>query len=281
MTGLLTLCFASAAAHEGRGAQMASIDAGLAADPQSVTLHLARAELLQQEDRWEESARELQWLTDRVPEDPALLYPRALARRALGEFASAEEDLTRLLAVSPTAKAWTARAEVRAMMGQARLAREDHTAAIAVGPTPDRYLARADHDLALGDSASALAGLKEGITRLHGAVVLRLRWIEIQQDLGEHQRALDEVDRLLLGAPEHPDWLLLRATSLEALDLHEQAQTSRLAALQVALAGRQTASRRLTAARAVAALGGKAAAEQLLPPAQLQRLAALGGVDGP
>lgn len=264
----------SALAHAGNASELDRISARLRQDPKNARLRLDRVDLYRRMGDLAGAMADLRVVEHQAPRLPRLSFERALVLEALGNHRGAEAELTRHISEKkPLSAAWAARARIREKRKNAAGAIADYTQAIRVGATPDLVLARGKLQTQLGKHSDAARDYREALPKLGGAVVVRLALIEAQRRLGQYEEALEQANALLHSAPDHTDYLLLRA------DIHEQAkQPTRakrdrekaLAAAKAQLASKDTALSRLSLAKALHALGK---AEQA--KAELRRVLAL------
>ena len=126
------------------------------------------------------------------------------------------------------------RGQIHEGVNQTALALSDYDASLQQRGFVDAYLRRARLLARQGDLDRARTGLREGILRMEGAVLLRSELIALCRQAGAIDCALEQVDAILAQARVQTRWLLVRAELLDADERPEEASRDRREALRQA-----------------------------------------------
>jgi len=229
----------------------------LAADPADTAAYLERAQLYRAKGAVEEAEEDLGIVERLRPHSREAELVRAQLWRDGGRLEAARDLLDGTIARWPTwDEARELRGEIRAALGDLPHAIADFDTAIAFSrrPNPDHYLTRARWNAGLvpPDDDRLLAGLDEGIERLHAPPALVSFAIDIEVRAGWFDRALARVDEMLAQAPGKATWLARRGDILDAAGRSLEASASYTEAL-AALDALPPARRAAPASAALAA----------------------------
>ncbi len=167
-------------------------------------------------------------------------YARGFSYFQMGDFARAQDDLTRALRYTAPNPEFTAR--VYNLRALTYLRQEDVEAALAdlqagIDAAPDfpaPYLTRADLLAALGRYEEALADYDRVIALDDAAARAFAGRAAVQQQLGRLEAALADYDRLVELAPNSPEALFRRASVRMGLEQYQAAQDDLSRAIQLA-----------------------------------------------
>ncbi len=144
----------------------------VADNPNQADSLVKRGHLYRLNGRLVESLADLDRARQLDPQDRWVGLQRGLTLSAMGRDQEAEAELDRFLRGGPGTLAYTERGRIRARTGRTLLAIADLTSAIGMRPDVDSYLLRGRLQVSLGLLAEAVAGYREGWSRLGGAFLL-------------------------------------------------------------------------------------------------------------
>ena len=256
------------AAHSDVDPTIAKITAKLVDEPNNVDLLLRRGQLYRFNGKFTDSLSDLDqaWLLDR--KNLRIILERSRTLVALGRENEAQTGFEQCLeGKSGVARMipLVERAHLYTRTGQSDLAIADFSEAINLYPTVELYLARGRLQEGLGQFDAAVAGYRDGLSRLQQASILRRELIRITMIQGHYPEALIMIDKELASAPVKTEWYLRRAEVLSAMGQTEAMETARTQALTEAnraFAKRPTALHRVARAKVYQALGQIEAAKQ-------------------
>ena len=201
-------------AHSHIAASLIEVNQLIAREPDRLELYLRRAALHEEHGDW--AAAETDGLRMLALEGN---HPGGVA--ALARVYTATDRLPRARAVLDRALATGAgdpellilRARLRARAGQKADAGADYARAVAglPNPPPDLYL---DWAAVLPNSVEGLAVLDAGLARLGPAAVLQERALELEIQLGRTDAALARLDLIIATAERKEGWLKRRGDVL-------------------------------------------------------------------
>lgn len=272
---LLIAVSPSATAHPGTSERLRQLHDQVHADPSDPQVRVRYADEAIRAEAWTTARAQARALARLAPRSAQVHRIRAEVLLGQGNTRDAERAFDTYLATKPegtrAANAYAARARIRRARGDLAPARHDFDAAILAAPTPDLVLERGRLDVERDALPDASAGYRQGLKALGETTTVRLALVELEQRRGQYREALAALNPLLARRPGHPDWLLLRAELLDALQQPVAGIVHRIAALYLAhreLERRPTALRRLSVARAEFAAGrtahGHAQLQQVL-----------------
>lgn len=248
---------------------LATIDRGLAADPESGGLLLLRATVLNLMGKHDQALAAADRAIRQRPGDAAGWFERGRARFELKAYREAAADFTKAVELDPRFDyAWHNRAVSKHQLGDFRGAVEDYTEAIRLNPQDpwafaNRALARRElkeHRAAIDDytlatrlsprDAEAFLGRGEAhldLGELKETVADASRAIEIdprmgraflvrgtaRAALGNHELAIEDFERILEGEPRHAGALYRRGLSRAELGERRTAVEDFTLALEV------------------------------------------------
>lgn len=205
-------------AHQGASAELARLDARIAARPHDIELLLDRSVVNRRLGDFPAALADLDQVAVLAPGNRRLLVERALTAFAMKDLVRAETNLDLYLSSGAgSVQAFRTRAQLREATGRRGQAIEDYEEALRLAPSPELHLARGRLQEATGALDAAAQGYEEGLRRLGGAVVLRLALIRVDAWLRRYDQAIALVDEVLPSLQVKADWLLQRA------DLHAAA----------------------------------------------------------
>ncbi|MFO1488991.1 MAG: hypothetical protein U1F65_10990 [Verrucomicrobiota bacterium] len=181
-------------------------------------LYLHRADLFRRHAQFKEAAADLSQAALLQPDSAAVILARARLLADTRQTSEALDEVQRFLRFMPGhSEGLVLRARCHAGLNRRLEAVADFTAAIAISatPEPDLYLERARIQAALGDFASAVAGLDEGMIKLGNIPSLELPAIEYERAGANYAAALSRVDNIIARYPGREPWLALRGEILE------------------------------------------------------------------
>ena len=181
--------------------------------------HFNRADLLRELGDDDGALRDLDYALELEPTHVDSLVNRADLSLALGELDRAGADIEQGLALDPSnAHLLSAQAALLAESGDLDAAYASYTAALQQNPSlVAAWGNRAVLAYSAGRFADAVADLDHAI-ELNDDAALRLNRAIALQDLGEHQRALADLDIAVMAfADEDPDLFYRRGASRHAL----------------------------------------------------------------
>ena len=236
-----------ARAHVGLEELGAALDAEVARCPEDGSLHLERAQVHFLARRWRAALAELDEAAKHGAQRDVVATTRGRVLLAAGKPRVARAELDRVLRRRPDAygtlfergRAWLA-------LGDAQHAADDFGRAIAglPEPRPEQVIARRDALLSIGERDAAVRALDEGMARIGRVASLELAAIDLEVEMGRHERALRRLDGLLAVTPRNPVWVARRAELLERAGRPQEARTDyarALAMIDARPAGRRRA----------------------------------------
>lgn len=259
MTTRRNLAITAAFAHPGLHHDIEKVTLKIEQEPARADLYLERAVYLRLDEQYEKALAELATVKRLDPKSVPLLLERGLNLAALWRDREAEESLTRYIERGPkSAPAIAGRARIRARAGRTTAAVADYGAAIAVEPDIEFYIERGALQEKAGRWEEAVAGYRDGLAKLGGAVNLRLALVRAEMGAGRPEAAIAAIDEAMARPGVRTEWMLRKAEVLESTGRTEAARAQREAALAEAdraLEGRITGIHLMTRARALLALG--------------------------
>ncbi len=259
--GACLLSPGSALAHPGATAELRQFEARVHDDPDNTTLRIRYAEAAIRAGHLHEALHQTRAVGRLDPDEREVHRLRGEIWLGRSRPKAAEREFTAYLADgvknAGSGRAFAARARLRRDAGKLELARADYDAAIPLSPTPELILERGSVDEDREALDDVIAGYRQGLERLGPAVTIQLALLDAQRRRGQPRAALETVDALLSHSYARPDWILIRAELLDALDQPIAGLFHRVAALYFAhrnLRRRPTSSNRLVLARAETAL---------------------------
>jgi tetratricopeptide (TPR) repeat protein len=210
-----------------RAEELVDLDQCIARDPENAAAFRARAEV---HSHFKDQARELADLTRAIELDPSnagTFFTRALRFRTNGEIELSIADFSRAIELSPDqAVFFESRAQAYLKTGALDLALADLSRAMYLDrwPDADKLWLRGHARRRLGDSVGALEDYREAMELdqdLFDDLLRSERWHrDREQSKAEHR---DDLDTLVLLAPEDPEYRVYRARIFEAEGKHEEA----------------------------------------------------------
>ena len=218
-TALLVLLaqLSSAHAHPGLDEHIARVTAQLAAQPQDTSLLLQRADLHRQHGQYDAALADLTTAAHLKPDATIVTLAQARVFSDAGRITNALASVQQFLAAEPGhPEALVIRARCEFKLNQVALAIADYSLALASPKTsePDLWLERARAQAALGQLASAVSGLDEGMARLGEIPTLQLAAVEYERQRADFDAALVRVDKFTARYPVKEPWLVLRGEIL-------------------------------------------------------------------
>jgi tetratricopeptide (TPR) repeat protein len=142
---------------------------------------------------------------------PGWYWLNGVIQEREGQFSIAERFFRKEL-LTPYPRKASYSALGRVLMAQNRMAEagEAYLQSGLLYANPDDFLMAARMAHNNGDPELAEQRLREGITLVGPAVVLRFARVEALLAMGDVESALAEINALLLLAPKHQKWLLVR-----------------------------------------------------------------------
>lgn len=257
---IVTACMAvPVIAHPGLHHDIDRVSTALAAQPRRADLYLERGFLHRLNDEPAKALADLEQAATLDPALPNLALHRGLTLSALRRDPQAEVELTKAVAdPGAPAAAWMERGKVRERLGRLAAAAGDYAAAIRLDPQPDAYLLHGRLLEALGRSEDAAACYRDGLSRLGGAVALRLELIGVETRAKRYDAALEQIDLAMRSSGNKVDWLLRRGDVNAAAGRPDVARRDReqaLADCRQQVVRRPSSLRLYQRARAYHALG--------------------------
>jgi tetratricopeptide (TPR) repeat protein len=249
----------SAWGHAGVPREIEELDQRLAMRPGDAGLLVQRAALWRRVRRLDEAEKDVAAAEAKEPGRADVLFERGSLLLERGEYAGAEETLSRCVESGGTGAAlFRARGQAREKLGKLEEAHSDYDAAFRARPDPDTALVRGRVDEAARKLDRAAAEYEAALSALSGATVLRMALVRVERARGRMDAALGHIEAGMASAQLKGDWLLLRAEVLETAGKTRDATADRKEALREAdeaLVRRPSDLRRLVRAKALLALG--------------------------
>jgi predicted Zn-dependent protease len=191
-------------AHPGTDVAIIDLSTLISSSPDSAELRLRRATCYIEHQRWSEAAADIDHAARLSPDHPDLALARAEYFLASNEPLESIKALTTHLVSHPAdPAARILRARARARSGDLVGAQSDFQLALRHLPEPKPELWLEANAL-ITDSASALADLETGLTRLGPVPALEERALKLEIQLGRTESALQRLTRLATQA-ERPE----------------------------------------------------------------------------
>jgi len=258
---LVLMGISGASAHPGLHHDWQQTQLQLEAQPFNPEIRLRRSQLARLQGQMLTSYYEARWARALAPNAAGPHRGLGLAALGLGLRHQAHGHLQAYFAAG--GQAFDARVALAKLNWQRGL----HTKALAQlelalegKPDVEVGLLRARWLQSRGQAAAAVAGLRDLMPKLSGALLIRRELVAMERDRGHGEAALAEVDKALKFAPKDVGWQLERARILQSLRRPEDAQQSlrvALASVNYAITRRPTALRLAQRAEVRLALGDR------------------------
>lgn len=225
--------------HAGFHDEIEELTARINADPGNAESYWLRGNVNRVYEHWDQALADFREAGRLDPElhKVHLGIGRTYYDQAL--YREATTQLNRFLAHEPgNIRGLLTRARARHQLGQYRQAADDYTAAIAQfqplrKPTPEFYLERARAQEAAGARGldEAVQGLEEGLQRLGPIITLEMYLVELQARRGQHEAALQRMDRIIDRSARKDGYLVQRSEILRQAGRTDEAKQDLLSAL--------------------------------------------------
>jgi tetratricopeptide (TPR) repeat protein len=225
-------------AHPEVDRQISDLTRRMERDGASAELYLRRAELHRVHRDRKAALADLSRARKADPGLAIVDYFVARIELESGKLKPAAKHIERFLGEQPAhAGGLTIRARIAMEQGRTADAIRDFSRAIDgshdARPDPALYLERARAQATLGGDAiaAAIEGLDQGAARLGRPITLLQYAIELELERGNHEGAIDRIDRLAANAARQEGWHLRRAEIYEDAGRPEEARRQFEAAL--------------------------------------------------
>lgn len=223
--------------HLGLHRQITILTQKLQADPSNLALRLRRAELYLRHEDLQMALQDLRIARRLRPDHPQIDLLQALTFAALGEAKAAEDAALRFLFCHPPQAALTlllARFYRRTSATSKALSFYKATLTLHLRETPDLVLEFGEVYEAQRRWKDAEDLYRRAFLSFSKAVTLRLALLRVLRKQGRFEEALSLIDGILPTLPVRVDWLLRRASVLDALGRKAEARKDRVTALSEA-----------------------------------------------
>jgi tetratricopeptide (TPR) repeat protein len=219
----------SAHAHADLLAMIEGVSKRIQADPQNASDYFLRGELYRAHADWKLAEADYERAVQLNPRLEEIELARGKLFFESGRHAEARTTLDKYLANhAADVEGLITRAQVLTRLGECKSAVADLTRAIDHSPTPrpDYFLDRARLQAEQGQTAAALKGLDEGLSRLGQLVALQLCAIELECARQHYDEALKRLERLANSSVRKEKWLVRRGEILLLANRYDDAKTA-------------------------------------------------------
>lgn len=222
--------FGHGAVHE----RIEALTRQLQSRPNDSNLLAKRGELHALDENWTQAAEDFAEALELAPNDAEVMHRLADARLHLGDANAALRLAEASLAGrAGDPRALLVRARAHDRLGSWQAAVDDLSRVIATSepPSPETYVERARVQERGGAADAAVAGLRDGVTRLGPLVTLLEPAIDIEARRGRGEAAIALLDQLDPKLTSTPRWLARRGELDELAGRREDARRAYRAAL--------------------------------------------------
>ena len=196
----------TALGHDPLEKDIADHTARIANTPDNVDLLLERARLLIGTRQWNRALADLEQVGRLQPRNPYRSLFRARIFAATGREALAEAELTELIGYQPGYHAYVERATLRQQSGHLTPALADYEHALSFQITVRAALGQGRMLRALSRNSEAIDAYRHALSRLGGAVVIRIELIETLLEERRFSEALTQVSQGRAQAQNTARW---------------------------------------------------------------------------